>query len=40
MHFDTFQHGMESGFFGYKKGAFSGAYLDKCGYLDIADMLN
>ena len=27
----------ESEFFGYKKGAFTGAYSDKQGYLDIAD---
>ena len=28
---------LESEFFGYKKGAFTGAYMDKAGYLDIAD---
>lgn len=28
---------IESEFFGYKKGAFSGAELDKSGYLDVAD---
>jgi len=28
---------MESEFFGYKKGAFTGANIDKCGYLDGAD---
>ena len=28
---------IESEFFGYKKGAFSGAYVDKLGYLDQAD---
>ncbi len=28
---------IESEFFGYKKGAFSGAELDKNGYLDVAD---
>jgi len=27
---------IESEFFGYKKGAFSGAYADKLGYLDLA----
>ncbi|MBW2609883.1 MAG: sigma 54-interacting transcriptional regulator [Deltaproteobacteria bacterium] len=27
----------ESEFFGHKKGAFTGAYLDKNGYLDLAD---
>ena len=28
---------LESEFFGYKKGAFTGAYRDKHGYLDLAD---
>jgi len=28
---------LESEFFGYKKGAFTGAYTDKHGYLDLAD---
>jgi PAS domain S-box-containing protein len=28
---------MESEFFGYKKGAFTGAHADKSGYFDIAD---
>lgn len=28
---------LESEFFGHKKGAFTGAYADKAGYLDIAD---
>jgi PAS domain S-box-containing protein len=28
---------LESEFFGYKKGAFTGANIDKLGYLDIAD---
>ncbi len=28
---------MESEFFGYRKGAFSGALIDKHGYLDLAD---
>ncbi len=28
---------IESEFFGYKRGAFSGAYTDKLGYLDLAD---
>ena len=28
---------LESEFFGYKKGAFTGAYADKHGYLDLAD---
>ena len=28
---------LESEFFGHKKGAFTGAYTDKTGYLDIAD---
>jgi PAS domain S-box-containing protein len=28
---------LESEFFGHKKGAFTGAYADKMGYLDIAD---
>jgi PAS domain S-box-containing protein len=28
---------MESEFFGYKKGAFTGANMDKRGYLDVAD---
>ncbi|HDP24141.1 MAG TPA: sigma-54-dependent Fis family transcriptional regulator, partial [Deltaproteobacteria bacterium] len=28
---------MESEFFGYKKGAFTGAHSDKSGYLDMAD---
>ena len=28
---------MESEFFGHKKGAFTGAYTDKAGYLDLAD---
>ena len=28
---------LESEFFGYKKGAFTGAYMDKAGYLDTAD---
>ncbi len=28
---------IESEFFGYKKGAFTGAYADKQGYLDVAD---
>ncbi|MGB5218266.1 MAG: PAS domain S-box protein [Smithella sp.] len=28
---------MESEFFGYKKGAFTGAHMDKSGYLDEAD---
>jgi len=28
---------LESEFFGHKKGAFTGAYMDKEGYLDIAD---
>lgn len=28
---------LESEFFGYKKGAFTGAYLDKEGFLDLAD---
>jgi len=28
---------LESEFFGYKKGAFSGAHADKRGYLDLAD---
>ncbi len=29
---------MESEFFGYKKGAFTGANADKPGFLDKADM--
>jgi transcriptional regulator with PAS, ATPase and Fis domain len=28
---------LESEFFGYRKGAFTGAYIDKHGYLDLAD---
>jgi len=28
---------LESEFFGHKKGAFTGAYMDKAGYLDVAD---
>jgi PAS domain S-box-containing protein len=28
---------LESEFFGHKKGAFTGAYMDKAGHLDIAD---
>ncbi len=28
---------MESEFFGYRKGAFTGAYIDKHGYLDLAN---
>ncbi len=28
---------LESEFFGYKKGAFTGAHMDKHGYLDLAD---
>jgi transcriptional regulator with PAS, ATPase and Fis domain len=28
---------LESVFFGYKKGAFTGANIDKHGYLDLAD---
>jgi len=28
---------LESEFFGHKKGAFTGAYVDKMGYLDLAD---
>ncbi|MBN1547225.1 MAG: sigma 54-interacting transcriptional regulator [Syntrophaceae bacterium] len=28
---------MESEFFGYRKGAFTGAYMDKHGYLDLAN---
>jgi len=28
---------LESEFFGHKKGAFTGAYTDKAGYLDLAD---
>lgn len=28
---------LESEFFGHKKGAFTGAYMDKQGYLDLAD---
>ncbi len=28
---------LESEFFGHKKGAFTGAYMDKAGYLDMAD---
>ncbi len=28
---------LESEFFGYRKGAFTGAYMDKTGYLDIVD---
>ncbi|MBW1863306.1 MAG: sigma 54-interacting transcriptional regulator, partial [Deltaproteobacteria bacterium] len=28
---------LESEFFGHKKGAFTGAYIDKAGYLDLAD---
>ena len=28
---------LESEFFGHEKGAFTGAYIDKAGYLDIAD---
>ncbi|MCP4352992.1 MAG: PAS domain S-box protein [Desulfobacterales bacterium] len=28
---------LESEFFGYKRGAFTGAVSDKCGFLDIAD---
>ena len=31
------QHLLESEFFGYKKGAFTGAVADKAGYLDHAD---
>ncbi len=30
-------HLLESEFFGHKKGAFTGAYADKKGYMDIAD---
>ena len=31
------EHLLESEFFGHKKGAFTGAYADKHGYLDLAD---
>ncbi|HEU18872.1 MAG TPA: PAS domain S-box protein [Deltaproteobacteria bacterium] len=31
------EHLLESEFFGHKKGAFTGAYSDKHGYLDLAD---
>ncbi len=31
------EHLLESEFFGHKKGAFTGAHIDKHGYLDIAD---